>query len=61
MTGTEDTVEGGPRHRRGEEHRLPAVVAVLTGIVLYAALPSRLVLGTRFVSARVRAVALRSR
>jgi len=40
---------GGPRHGRPGEHRLPAVIAVVVGIVLYALLPSELVLGTRFV------------
>ncbi len=41
--------EGGPRRVRSAEGRLPAVIAVLAGIVLYAALPSELLLGTRFV------------
>ncbi len=49
MPSTENKLQGGPRRERGEEHRLPPVVAVLTGIVLYAALPSQLVLGTKFV------------
>ncbi len=40
---------GGPRHGRPGEHRLPAVIAVVVGIALYATLPSELVLGTRFV------------
>ena len=39
----------GPRMGRESEHRLPAVVAVLVGAVLYAALPSDLTFGTRFV------------
>ena len=39
----------GPRLGRESEHRLPAVVAVLVGAVLYAALPSNLTFGTRFV------------
>lgn len=38
----------GPRHGREFEHRLPAVAAVLVGVVLYAALPSNLTFGTRF-------------
>ncbi len=49
MPAPQKTLTGGPRHKRGEEHRLPAVLAVLSGVVLYAALPSQLVLGTRFV------------
>lgn len=39
----------GPRFGRESEHRLPAVVAVVTGAVLYLALPSNLTFGTRFV------------
>jgi len=39
----------GPRQGREYEHRLPAVAAVLAGIVLYAGLPSNLTFGTRFV------------
>jgi hypothetical protein len=38
----------GPRHGREDEHRLPAVAALLVGVVLYAALPSSLTFGTRF-------------
>jgi uncharacterized membrane protein len=34
---------------RASEHRVPAVMAVLAGAVLYAALPSNLTFGTRFV------------
>jgi len=40
---------GGPRRGRAGEHRLPAVVAVVAGIALYAILPGELVLGTRYV------------
>lgn len=43
-----DTMLGGTRCGRNDEHRLPAVVAVLVGVVLYAALPSDLTFGTRF-------------
>jgi hypothetical protein len=42
-------VFGGPRHGRQPENRLPAAVAVLVGVGLYAGLPSDLTLGTRFV------------
>ncbi|MDQ1399478.1 MAG: hypothetical protein QOF81_994 [Acidimicrobiaceae bacterium] len=44
-----DAMLGGPRRGRNDEHRFPAVVAVLVGVVLYAALPSNLTFGTRFV------------
>jgi hypothetical protein len=40
---------GGPRQGRDYEHRLPAALAVLAGVALYAALPSNLTLGSRFV------------
>ncbi len=40
---------GAPRQGRDYEHRLPAVLGVLAGVALYAALPSDLTAGTRFV------------
>ena len=40
---------GAPRQGRVAEHRLPAVVAVMAGAVLYAALPSEVAPGPRFV------------
>ncbi len=39
---------GGPRQGRNHEHRLPAAMAVLVGVALYAGLPSNLTFGTRF-------------
>jgi len=42
-------LKAGPRRHREAEHRLPAVVAVLVGVALYAALPNELVGRTRFV------------
>ncbi|MFJ8046065.1 hypothetical protein ACIRBX_36690 [Kitasatospora sp. NPDC096147] len=38
-----------PRHERRGEARLPAVLATLVAILLYVALPERLLLGPRFV------------
>jgi uncharacterized membrane protein len=38
----------GPREGRQFEHRLPAVAAVLVGVVLYVGLPGNLTFGTRF-------------
>ena len=40
---------GGPRQGRDYEHRLPAALGILVGVALYAALPSNLTLGSRFV------------
>ena len=40
---------GGPRQGRDYEHRLPAVLGILVGVGLYAALPSDLTLGSRFI------------
>jgi uncharacterized membrane protein len=44
-----EPVLSGPRMGRESEHRMPAVFAVLVGAVLYAALPSKLTFGTKFV------------
>lgn len=49
MAATTTNLDAGPRRSRPAEHRLPAVVAVLAGVVLYAALPNELVGRTRFV------------
>lgn len=38
----------GSRQGRNHEHRLPAAMAVLVGVALYAGLPSNLTFGTRF-------------
>ncbi|MFJ5228530.1 hypothetical protein ACIQBJ_01410 [Kitasatospora sp. NPDC088391] len=38
-----------PRHGRRGEARLPAVLAVLAAVLLYVALPERLLVGPRFV------------
>ncbi|MER8188446.1 hypothetical protein ABT014_33140, partial [Kitasatospora sp. NPDC094015] len=38
-----------PRHERRGEARLPAVLATLAAILLYLALPERLLVGPRFV------------
>jgi uncharacterized membrane protein len=40
---------GGPRQGRDFEHRFPAAIAILIGVALYAALPSNLTVGSRFV------------
>jgi uncharacterized membrane protein len=40
---------GGPRQGRDYEHRFPAVLGILIGVALYAALPSDLTLGSRFL------------
>lgn len=40
---------GGPRQGRNYEHRVPAAAAIVFGVGLYAALPSNLTLGSRFV------------
>ncbi len=40
---------GGPRQDRDYEHRFPAVLGILVGVALYAALPSGLTLGNRFI------------
>ncbi len=40
---------GAPRLGRGSEHRFPAALAIVVGAALYAALPSSLILGSRFV------------
>ena len=40
---------GGPRQGRNYEHRLPAALGILVGVALYAALPSDLSLGSRFI------------
>ena len=40
---------GGPRQGRDYEHRLPAALGILVGVALYAALPSDLTFGTRFI------------
>jgi hypothetical protein len=49
MANKEHTVAGAPDRQRNPEHRWPAVIAVLLGIVLYGALPNELVLGTKYV------------
>ena len=40
---------GAPRQGRDYEHRFPAALAILVGVALYAALPSNLTVGSRFV------------
>jgi hypothetical protein len=40
---------GAPRQGRDSEHRFPAALAIVIGAALYAALPSDLTLGSRFV------------
>ncbi len=40
---------GAPRQRRQYEHRFPAALAIVIGVALYAALPSNLTAGSRFV------------
>ena len=40
---------GVPRKGRDYEYRLPAVLRILVGVALYAALPSYVTLGSRFV------------
>ena len=40
---------GAPRQGRDNEHRFPAALAIVVGAALYAALPSNLTLGSRFV------------
>lgn len=40
---------GAPRQGRENEHRFPAALAIVIGAALYAALPSSLTLGSRFV------------
>jgi uncharacterized membrane protein len=40
---------GGPRQGRDYEHRFPAALGILVGVALYAALPSDLTLGSRFL------------
>ena len=40
---------GAPRQGRDNEHRFPAALAIVVGAALYAALPSSLTLGSRFV------------
>jgi uncharacterized membrane protein len=40
---------GKPRQGRDYEHQLPAVLGILIGVALYAALPSDLTLGSRFM------------
>jgi uncharacterized membrane protein len=49
VSGATKKLLGVPRHNRSPEHRLPAVVAVVVGIVLYAGLPNELIPGTRLV------------
>ena len=43
------TKVGGPRQGRAYEHRFPAALAIVVGVALYAALPSDLTIGSRFV------------
>ncbi|MDQ3896992.1 MAG: hypothetical protein M3326_07055, partial [Actinomycetota bacterium] len=45
---TTPSPDGAPRQGRVAEHRLPAIVAVLAGAVLYAALPSEVAPAPRF-------------
>jgi hypothetical protein len=40
---------GTPRQGRDYEHRFPAALAIVVGVALYAALPSDLTVGSRFV------------
>lgn len=49
VMGTKVTRKPGAATRHAGEHRFPAVLAILVGVVLYVALPSELVRGTRFV------------
>jgi hypothetical protein len=42
-------MDGRPRQGRDYEHRFPAAVAIVVGVALYAALPSDLTIGSRFV------------
>lgn len=49
VMGTRVTHKTGAATRHVGEHRFLAVLAILVGVVLYIALPSELVRGTRFV------------
>jgi hypothetical protein len=40
---------GTPRQGRDYEHRFPAALAIVVGVALYAALPSDLTIGSRFI------------
>lgn len=43
------TQVGRPRQGRNYEHSFPAALAIVVGVALYAALPSDLTIGTRFL------------
>ncbi len=40
---------GRPRQGRNPEHRLPAAIAIVVGVFLYALLPSDLTVGSRYI------------